>query len=135
MISAGYKELEHTADIALRVWGEDFFTILRQSAEGMYDLMGVVLNCLSPQKAIIRIEKADREIQLVDFLNELLYLVEDKSTIFTSFVFISDEGGINVQAAGYKLKDIRRIIKAATFHQLKVIEKNTGLETSITFDV
>ena len=135
MVSGGCEELEHTADIALRVWGEDFDTLLRQSAEGMYDMMGVELEWMIPKNIIFRIDKAGLEIQLVDFLNELLYLAEDKSTILTSFNFNTDEDGINVQATGYESKVIRRIIKAATFHDLEIIEKNAGLETSITFDV
>lgn len=39
----GYKEVEHTADIALQVWAEDFYTLLRKAAEGLYALMGLNL--------------------------------------------------------------------------------------------
>jgi len=135
MVSSGYKELEHTADIALRAWGEDFFALLRQSAKGMYELMGVDFSLNNPKEVEFAIEENDRDIQLVDFLNEILYLVEEDEAVYKSFTFTKDTQGILVQASGYKAKSIQRNIKAVTFHNLAVEETDLGLEVSITFDV
>jgi len=135
MDSSGHEELEHTADIALRVWGEDFLSLLRQSAKGMYELMGVNLERKVSKESEFVVEKGSREIQLVDFLNEILYLAEDESAIFETFVFNQNEDGIYVQASGFKANSIQRNIKAVTFHNLDVKETNRGLKTKITFDV
>lgn len=135
MVSSGYEELEHTADIALRVWGEDFFALLSQSAIGMYDLMSVAADETAPKKVDFIIEENSRDIQLVDFLNEVLYLIEVDHAMFESFAFNKDEHGINVQASGYEIKSLQRNIKAVTFHNLEVEETDLGLETRITFDV
>ena len=135
MVSSGYEELDHTADIALRVWGEDFFALLRQSARGMYDLMGVKGDWKVRKKVEFIIEESNREIQLVDFLNEVLYLIEDDGTIVETFTFSSDERGLRVHGSGYEAKSIQRNIKAVTFHNLVVEETDFRLETRITFDV
>lgn len=135
MVSSGYEELEHTADIALRVWGEDFFSLLRQSAKGMYDLMGIKLERTVPKESEFEIDKRNREIQLVDFLNEILYLAEEEAAIFETFIFNQNEDGIHVQASGYEANSIQRDIKAVTFHDLDIRETDRGLETKITFDV
>lgn len=135
MITPGYEELEHTADIAMRVWGGDFFTLLRQSAKGMYDLMGAEPNQTAPKKTNFRIEDESQEMQLIDFLNEILFLVEDRASIYETFIFVRRNEGLKVRASGYAAKSIYRNIKAVTFHDLEIIEIEGGLETRITFDV
>ena len=135
MVLSGYEELEHTADIALRVWGEDFFTLLRQSVNGMYDLMGVDVELTVLKKIKFKIEDNSQEIQLVDFLNEVLYLVEDEHARYDLFIFNKVEEGIIVQASGYGVRSLQQNIKAVTFHNLAIEETDSGLEVSITFDV
>lgn len=135
MVLSGYEEIEHTADIALRVWGEDFFTLLRQSVYGMYDLMGVDVELTVLKKIKFKIEDNSREIQLVDFLNEVLYLVEDEHAKYELFVFNEAEEGIIVKASGYGVRSLQQNIKAVTFHNLAIEETDSGLEVSITFDV
>jgi len=135
MILSGYEEVEHTADIALRVWGEDFFTLLKQSAKGMYELMGVEGNPGQPTKVFFNISHGSTEMQLVDFLNEALYLVEDQAGYYDNFTFDNTRGSIDVQASGYKIISYQRNIKAVTFHNLEVIKTKTRFETTITFDV
>lgn len=135
MVLSGYEELEHTADIALRVWGKDFFTLLRQSVKGMYELMGVDMELTVLKKIKFRMEDNSREIQLVDFLNEVLYLVEDEHAKYETFVFNKVEDEIIVQASGYGIRSLQRNIKAVTFHNLAIEEIDSGLEVSITFDV
>ena len=38
--TAGYRELEHTADWALEFWAPNFTELLEQAARGMYSLAG-----------------------------------------------------------------------------------------------
>ncbi|MDY6846034.1 MAG: archease [Chloroflexota bacterium] len=135
MILSGYEEVEHTADIALRVWGADFFTLLKESAKGMYELMGVIENPGLPMKVIFTIGHGSNEMQLVDFLNEVLYLMESQAGYYDNFTFINTDEGINVHASGYKIISYQRNIKAVTFHDLEVIETKGRFETTITFDV
>ncbi|MDF1519034.1 MAG: archease [Brevefilum sp.] len=135
MILSGYEEVEHTADIALRVWGEDFFDLLRQSAWGMYELMGIKRNRELMTNVNFEIGQGSMEMQLVDFLNELLFLVDDKWSCFDNFSFGNSMDIIVVSARGCKIGSYQRSIKAVTFHNLDILETKTGFETMITFDV
>jgi SHS2 domain-containing protein len=132
---SGYEEIEHTADVALRVWGTDFDTLLKQSAQGVYDLMGVEPDKETPKQNEFSIEHSFPEMVLVDFLNEILYLTEVDSVIYDTFTFYDHQDGQTVYASGYGIKSIKRMIKAVTFHNLEIVETAKGFETTITFDV
>lgn len=131
----GYKEVEHTADVALRVWSEDFPGLLSQAAKGLYALTDIVPDSNSTVNRCFFIPSGNNENEIVDFLNELLYLLEEKSEIYTNFSFLEREDELEVQAEGYKALSQDRYIKAVTFHDLNIIESDLGLEVVITFDV
>lgn len=130
-----YEEIDHTADLALKVWGEDFKALLRHAALGLYDLMGVKELAGSYYQRQFTIEGGSLETILVDFLNELLYLAEEKKAIFTSFKFDDIVDCMEVHCEGQKILSICRNIKAVTFHNLTIEKTDRGLETIITFDV
>jgi SHS2 domain-containing protein len=132
----GYHELDHPADLALRVWGEDFFVLLRQSALGMYHLMGIKAeeNYIQERQSFL-ISKETPETILVDFLNELLYLVEDLGLVLGKFSFTEEDESIIIEASGRKIESIERSIKAVTFNDLDIREIKSRVETIITFDV
>ena len=131
----GFEEVDHTADLALRVWGEDFQTLLIQAARGLYDLLNVNTLGGSRVSQTFTIKEDQREAMLVDFLNELLFLCEDKQKSFYSFNFIADRDGLMVEAQGEQVVSLGRTIKAVTFHDLNIVCEDEGLETILTFDV
>ena len=135
MIASGYEEIDHTADIAMRVWGDDFHVLLSHSAKGMYDLMGIRLESESHIENTFQIECGEKETVLVDFLSEVLYLAEDRGQGYQSFDFSREDVMLVVHASGHKVESIRRNIKAVTFHDLVIKKTDRGLETTITFDV
>ena len=135
MKSHGFAEVDHTADLALQVWGENFQDLLIQAAKGLYHLLNVNAQENTSIRDSFLIENDGREAMLVDFLNELLYLCEDKRKIFHSFSFEEKENKLKIEASGKKLNAIERNIKAVTFHDLEIISTQIGLETIITFDV
>lgn len=135
MASHGYEEVDHTADVALRVWGENFQTLLSQAAEGLYTLVGVETSLNSPVETNFVLPLSNCEDVVVDFLNELLYLLEEKRHTFSNFSFTENEDRLEIQATGNKVLSQDRYIKAVTFHDLNVEESDRGLEVIITFDV
>jgi SHS2 domain-containing protein len=131
----GYSEIDHTADLALRVWGEEFFALLALSVEGMYDLMGVTINKGVRIDNQIVIEESTPETMLVDFLAEMLYQAQDNRVAYSEFGFGMKGEDIRVQAEGHPIQQIERAIKAVTYHDLSITTTENGLETTITFDV
>lgn len=135
MASHGYQEVDHTADIALRVWGEDFQTLLRQAAYGLYDLMGVVPHVGKPVAGYSVLQQDSLETILVDFLSELLFLAEEKDQLFDVFSFDEQDDELTVRMVGQKILSQERNVKAVTFHDLDVHQTGCGYEATITFDV
>jgi SHS2 domain-containing protein len=131
----GYEECDHTADLALRVWGEGFTNLLNQSVQGMYHLMGVDLQDGPSVETQFDVASGPPEAQLVDFLSELLYLCEDENKAFHNFTFADADGAFRVRASGHLVKSLERIIKAVTFHDLAIDEQDGILSTTIVFDV
>lgn len=135
MVRNGYEEIDHTADLALKVWGKDFYDLLENAAAGMYDLMGIRNKPGSNAENSFQIKRDQKESILVDFLSECLYLAEVEHQRFTTFSFKESDKEITVKAQGNEIKAIDRNIKAVTFHDLEIKETSDGLKTTITFDV
>ena len=135
MKSHGFEELVHTADLAIKVWAADFTSLLWESAYGMYDLMNIEQNSSYQVTATFTIPDGSQETILVDFLNELLFRVEEKMEKFDSFSFTREDEGLEVAAQGHPIKSVQREIKAVTFHNLDIRETDSGMTTEITFDV
>lgn len=142
-----FREQEHTADRALRVWGKDMADLFVGAAHGMCDLMGDVRGVVPQAWRTLRLEAGDREGLLVEWLNELLFLNEQEGLLFTDFCIesLGDAAG-TAQASLATVTLVIRVggvvapitgahIKAATFHDLELIEGETGWSAVITFDV
>lgn len=134
MKTHGYEEIEHTADLAIRAWGQDFHTLLTQAADGLYYLMGLELENSKELTQVFEIQGESQEILLVDFLNEILYHAE-KNRVFSNFSFDQINDSLVITAYGYQAGGFKHEIKAATFHNLSIDKKGKALEATITFDV
>lgn len=138
-----YEQIDHTADLAARIYGFTIKELFENAASCMFDL---VRDELSSEKGsshktectvnIVIADAADTEALLVEWLNELLYESSSRRCIFSEFS-ITKMGSrcLIARAGGYKCKVPAREIKAATYHDVKIKEKEQGFEVTIVFDV
>ena len=131
----GHREIEHTADWVLEVWGPDMETLLQQAAHGMYRLMGVKLAIGDRVEHSLQLDAADREALLVEFLGELLYLMESEGVAFDELEMRVDDGRVAARLTGAAIASQRKEIKAVTFHRLLIEDSGRGLRTRVVFDV
>jgi SHS2 domain-containing protein len=132
-----WEEIEHTADWALRVRGEDLRALFENAARGMVSLIG---GEASPAGAVIHrtisLHAPDWEILLVDWLTELLYLIEDQQVVFTHIaVHHVADFALEAEVTGRTNGRFDKYIKAVTYHNLAIRQTDTGYETAIVFDV
>jgi SHS2 domain-containing protein len=132
---AGYREREHTADWELEVWAPDLPRLLEQAARGMYKLTGVLLKCGPRHERIIELPVLDAESLIVDFLSELLYLVEEEGLAFDEFSLQISQDKLIAELTGPPLESLEKEIKAVTYHKLSVRKTDLGLQVNIVFDV
>ena len=130
----GYEEIEHQADLALKVWAEDIVSLLHQAAAGMLVLMGVKVDLTRSSEKPFSIPGGNPEENLVDFLGEVLYMLEDNGLALTTFRF-SSRDSLKIIGAFHPVISVERWIKAVTFHNLVLERHPDRIETTITFDV
>jgi SHS2 domain-containing protein len=132
---AGYREREHTADWELEVWAPDLPRLLEQAARGMYRLTGALLKGGPRHERIIELPVLDEESLIVDFLSELLYLVEEEGLAFDEFSLQISQDKLIAELTGAPLESLEKEIKAVTYHKLSVRKTDLGLQVNIVFDV
>lgn len=134
---AEFEEIEHTADWALRVRGGDLRALLSNAAHGMYYLLGTEPDDIPVDvEEQFDIDAIDAESMLVNWLSELAYWVETEELIFHEFDF-KEVTPTHLQAAvrGGRASNLKKHIKAVTYHNLKVTETEDGLTATVVFDV
>lgn len=130
-----YEEIEHTADYALRVWGVDLPELFVEAARGMNALTGGRPADLSITREL-SLQAPDPETLLVDWLQELAFLIEIEGEIFQTFhVLAFSPTSLHVQLGGGKAQNLEKLIKAVTFHGLAIQRSGAGYQTVIVFDV
>jgi SHS2 domain-containing protein len=142
-MSSPWEEIPHTADWALRVRGDSLRSLFENAARGMASLIGGEASPdAAPSPREIALDAPDLEMLLVDWLTELLVMVEDEGVVFSAI----DVGAVNspdeaneaaMRAAVTALAGgaFTKHIKAVTYHNLAIRQSGSGFETTIVFDV
>ncbi len=133
-----FVEIEHTADLALRVRGDDLPSLFAHAAQGMFHLMRYPppASEAAPLAREIALQADDPETLLVDWLGELLYLADRETAHFDRFEILAMEGtALRATIHGHAPQRPGRSIKAVTYADLAIRPTASGLETTITFDV
>ena len=132
-----YEIVDHTADWAIRVYGLDMADLLSNAAEGMSSLIVDDLSIVpSNVQRQVDLESIDAESLLVDWLGELAYWAESEMLVFTSYTFaFADDTQLKATVSGGEVPALTKHIKAVTYHDLKIIETESGLVATVVFDV
>ena len=87
MIDKNYELIEHTADIGIRVKGNDLKDLFKNAASAMFDIMAEKKEPKAAKQAKIKIEQKAENLEelFVNWLNELLSLSATKELIFSGF--------------------------------------------------
>jgi SHS2 domain-containing protein len=136
MPSFRFEEVEHTADLALKVHGHSLEEIFANAAYGLFSLMADLENLPPSFNRKVHLEAPDRESLLVDWLNELLYLHEVEEEIYTRFEIENlSSTALSATVWGTKMKASKLTVKAATFHDLEIRQTEDGYLVTVVFDV
>ena len=131
MGSRDFEVLEHPADIGFRAFGGTLPELFARSALAMLSIAADPAAVLPGEEYPLAVESGDRESLLVDWLNEVLYWFDGKRIAFRDFrVTRFGETAIEAVGMGEPRDPLRHrarlIVKAVTYHQLK-IERRGGL--------
>jgi SHS2 domain-containing protein len=134
---ADFEEIEHTADWALRVRGASLRELLSHAARGMSSLLVPDLETVPADvQRQVELDALDAESLLVEWLGELAYWAESEALIFCEYD-LAEVSPTHLRATlrGGRVLGLQKHIKAVTYHNLKILATEDGLETTIVFDV
>jgi SHS2 domain-containing protein len=134
-VTAGYREVDHTADWELHVWAPDLVGLLEQAARGMYHLEGASILPEPRRTRDFELLFHDPESLLVDFLAELLFLAENEGLGFDQFDLAITGDRLQAKLTGAPFASLAKEIKAVTYHNLALRQSDQGLEANVVFDV
>jgi SHS2 domain-containing protein len=134
---AGFEEIEHTADRALRIRGRNLEELLINAAGGLLAIMNPVPSARDRTATrVIDLEALDAETLLVNWLSELAFWAETERLVFDRFdVEQLSPTHLRTVARGGRAERLERHVKAVTFHNLDIVRTAQGLTATVVFDV
>lgn len=132
-----FEELDHPADIAMRVYGRDMAELFRNAAYGMSQLARPTRNPAPDTVQELVLDALDYESLLVDWLNELLYLYEVEGFFYCA-AELGDLTPTALRAQVHLARgiEVSKVIKAATYNDLVITQTAAGsYTTAVVFDV
>ncbi|MBU4377140.1 MAG: archease [Candidatus Omnitrophica bacterium] len=135
-----FEITDHTADIAIKVYGNTLKELFENAALGMFTIIADLEGIKSSAEIEVKLEAPDEEELLIEWLEELLYNFYTKNIIFSEFN-IGELTGKNLTAKvkgrfiGENRNRLKAEIKAATRHELKIIKNGERYEAQVIFDV
>ena len=135
-----FRILEHTADVGFVAFGSTREETFANAARALFDLM-VDLDTIDPGEDIpVRVEGADPESLLVNWLSELLYLHDTEGWLFRDFEIQNlRDDSLAAIARGEKLQRLRHQVKlqvkAITYHQLALERTPEGWRAQVYVDI
>lgn len=139
--------LPHTADFKIRVYGTTLPELFANACIGMFSCIGpqsklctqqgaeIICSTL-PEQRTVEIKAMDKEMLLVDFLSEALYLSDVHNEAYLA-VDMHAFTQTSLQAAlhGVKVTRFDLEIKAVTYHDLAITDNDAGWQVDIVFDI
>jgi SHS2 domain-containing protein len=131
-----YVEVEHTADWSLRVWAPTRAALWVEAARGMYALMGARATLAPGIRCPVALQGGDDESLLTAWLQEWLYYTETQQLVFDDFeIDHLASGELRGSASGRPAAHLDKLIKAVTYHNLRITARDDGFEVTLVFDV
>ncbi|MBI4234129.1 MAG: archease [Chloroflexi bacterium] len=135
-----YEFLEHTADIGIVATGSDLREAFASVAEGLFAWVADLELVRERETREVAVASRDLEALVVDWLNELNYIVEVQRFLFRRVQVVELEGA-RIRAVGYGeplepgRHHIRCQVKAATYHMLQVSRSDETWRIQVILDI
>jgi SHS2 domain-containing protein len=145
MKNAGFKFIEHTADVKVKAWGSNLEEAFSQVALGLMATISPNLEKIKHELVReITIESEDKYALAIDFLTEFLYIFDVDALIFSeinieTIKLKNDNYQLKAIAKGEKFDknthEIGTEVKAITYSFMNIEEKQNEVTIDIVFDI
>lgn len=130
-----------TADVAFVAYGKDLNELFANAALAMFEIMIDTSTVEKVEKRSVKCEGHDLESLLVNWLNDLLIFVDSENLAFSEFEVSVDEKNLKLDATCYGEKidrrkhETRTLVKAATYHKIKVENRDGVWSAQVIVDI
>ncbi|MDY6853109.1 MAG: archease [Thermodesulfobacteriota bacterium] len=136
----GYEIIDHTADIGIKVYGKDLKELFQRSAEALFEIICDLSEVDDSIEKGMTLEGDNLEQLMVVWLGELLYLYETKRLLFKRFEVKGIENNtLRATVYGEEFKEayhsIKTVVKAVTYHQIQVEQRDGKWVSRVVFDL
>ena len=139
----GYKILSHPADVRVQTFGKTKQELFLNAMQGMVAVLRPQIRNSNIETRNIKVESVDLNALLVDFLSEVLYLIQTNKEAYNRVEFkkfgpstSSGQSVLEAELIGNKVESFGEDIKAVTYHNLKIEKNKNGLyEATVLFDI
>ena len=137
-----YEFIDHTADIAVKAYGETLEGAFAAAAEAMFDVITGGAEIDADKTVSFAVESIDLEGLLVNFLSRLIVLHETEYLVLTAFkVAFDGDKRLEVTASGEKYDEKKHgrgeHVKGVSYHMMDIYD-GTGKNNSyvqVLFDI
>ncbi len=139
-MSEPFEIIEHTADIGFRAWGATPAELFENAARAMLSIAAESEPIQPAREIRVSVEGADYPDLLVNWLSEILYLFDSGRLAAKSFhVEQITPSKLRAVVRGEPREDGQHpwklIIKAVTYHEIEVAERNGRWECKVYVDI
>lgn len=130
-----FEVLGHRADTKIRAYGKTKKALFKNAALGMISILDALTD--KEEKMLnFRLSSIDQDALLVDFLSELLYLIQTQKIIPQKFSFpeFSDRR-LSAKVNAKKVVSFGREIKAVSYQDVAIKRQSSIWEATIIFDL
>ncbi len=138
MAKLGYKFIDHPSDIGMEVEGRTLRELFINAAKGMLSVISEPTSRSKRFSKKLHLKEDSHEELLHSYLSEILWFITSERFFPIKISIIRlNENTLDAEMEGFQLKseEIKREVKAVTYHQLKIIKKGQIWFTRIIFDV
>ena len=143
-----FEQLPHTADIKIRVFGSSAKELFRNAVFGMFQVVRPIASgcrveddlLVCDELPIVRevsVSSIDQSALLVDFLSDLLSLsdIHNEAYLDATIHELSDTQ-VRATVRGVKVTGFEVVeLKAVTYHECQISEKEGRWQADIVFDI
>jgi SHS2 domain-containing protein len=136
---AGFREMEHSGDVGLELWGATFADLLSNATRGLASLMTwSAIERASARR--IEVQSSDVQSLLVDWLSAVILASATHAELYAAAdVAVSEDVVASGVVFGEPLDPARHAlrfdVKAATYHGIIVEETVCGYHARVVFDL
>ncbi|MCX7857969.1 MAG: archease [Deltaproteobacteria bacterium] len=134
-----FSIIDHEADICVEIRGESLEQLYSNAASALFSIMIEVEDTSAEECVKKKVEIKRNGELLISFLNELLFLWETEGLVLYDLSVELTDDALKATLWGSKfnpeIHTVKKVIKAATYHNFEIKRDKKGYIARVVFDV